>query len=160
MQPSLDVFYDYLEMTLRLEEDPSRNDIEVSIRYPAMNAVVRRMVSSIKAIDAQITCDSSDGAKTIRVSDIYYVESLDKVAIVFCEKEKIRTAFRLYQLAEQLADKGFVQISKYCIVNIAKLDRIKPLLNSRMEAVLTNGVRLCVTRKYLADIKRMLRDDE
>ena len=147
-------------ITIELEQNPSQKDIEVSITYPAMSTIVRRIVSLVKGIDAQIKCGSGDGEKTIAVSDICYIESIDKVAVVFCEKEKIRTSFRLYQLAERLADKGFVQISKYCIVNIAKLDRIKPLLNSRMEAILTNGARVCVTRKYLAGIKRMLRDDE
>ena len=158
--PLLAINSPILMVTLKLEQDPSREDIEVSITYPVMNTIVRRIVSSIKAIDTRITCDSSGGAKTVAISDICYIKSLDKVAVVFCEKGKIRTGFRLYQLAEQLADKGFVQISKCCIVNIAKLDVIKPMFNSRMEAIMANGERLHVTRKYLAGIKRMLRDDE
>jgi len=147
-------------MILKLEQKPSQKNIEVSITYPAMDKTVKRIVSFLKAIDTQITCNSNNGTKTIDISDIYYIESLDKVAVICCEKEKIRTGLRLYQLNEQLAGKGFVQISKYCILNLNKLEKIKPLFNSRMEAILTNGARLYVTRKYLADIKRMLQDDE
>ena len=147
-------------MILKLEQIPSQNDIEVSVTYPAMDKTVRRIVSFLKAVDTHIECGLNDGIKTIDISDICYIESLDKAAVIHCEKEKLKTGLRLYQLNEKLAGKGFVQISKYCILNINKLDRIKPLFNSRMEAILTNGTRLYVTRKYLADIKRMLQDDE
>ena len=147
-------------MILKLEQNPSQNGIEVSITYPVMDKIVKRIVAFIKAVDTQIECSLNHGVKTIDVSDICYIESLNKMAVIHCEKEKLKTGLRLYQLNEKLAGKGFVQISKYCILNINKLDRIKPLFNSRMEAILTNGTRLYVTRKYLADIKRTLQSDE
>jgi DNA-binding LytR/AlgR family response regulator len=95
----------------------------------------------------------------VNISDIYYIESVDKVTDVFCKNEKYRTKYRLYQLYEELADKGFIQISKYCILNINKIDRIKPLFNSRVEAVLSNGKRLFITRKYRIEVKRKLQED-
>ena len=147
-------------MIMNLEQNPSQNDIEVSIRYPVMDRTVKRIVSFLRAVDTQIECGLNDGVRTINIFDICHIESLDKVAVIHCEKEKLKTGLRLYQLNEKLKGKGFVQISKHCILNINKLDRIKPLFNSRMEAILTNGTRLYVTRRYLADIKRILQDEE
>jgi DNA-binding LytR/AlgR family response regulator len=65
----------------------------------------------------------------------------------------------LYQINEKLAGLGFVQISKYCLININKLDKIIPLSNRRMEAVLKNGKRVFITRKYLYDIKKVLQEN-
>ncbi|MDR2972720.1 MAG: LytTR family transcriptional regulator, partial [Bacteroidales bacterium] len=48
---------------------------------------------------------------------------------------------------EKLSNKGFIQISKYCIININKLEKIRTLANSHLEAILTNGKCLYVTRK-------------
>jgi DNA-binding LytR/AlgR family response regulator len=65
----------------------------------------------------------------------------------------------LYQINEKLTGFGFVQISKYCLININKLDKIIPLSNRRMEAVLKNEKRVFVTRKYLYEIKKVLQEN-
>jgi DNA-binding LytR/AlgR family response regulator len=87
---------------------------------------------------------------------IYYIESVNKKTFVHDSGRVYQTKFRLYQLLEELADAGFVQISKYCILNVNVLDAITPLANSRMEATLIDGSWLLVTRKYLRFIKQAL----
>jgi len=146
-------------MILRLEQK-AQKDIEILISYPVKNKTVQRIVSLIKSIDKQIECYSDDSIKLVNASDIYYIESVDKRTVVFCEKENYQVRKRLYQAYEELADNGFVQISKYCILNINKLEKITPLVNSHMEAVLSNGKCLYVTRKYLAGIKQILKENE
>jgi len=147
-------------MILKLEQKAAQKEIEVAISYPVKNKTVERIVSLIKSVDKQIECYSDDCIKWVCVSDIYYIESVDKRTIVFCEKESYQIKKRLYQVYEELADNGFVQISKYCVLNVNKLEKITPLLNSHMEAVLSNGKCLYVTRKYLAGIKQMLKENE
>jgi len=147
-------------MIIKLERDVAQNDIEIVIKYPSENKIIDDIVSFLKTYEIQIECYSKDGIKKVNVSDIYYVESIDKIAVVFCEKENYQTNFRLYQLNEKLADKGFIQVSKYCIMNINKLDKFKPLLNSRMEAIMTNGARININRNYLDNIKRKFQNDE
>ena len=147
-------------MILKLEENTAQKDIEISISYPQKNKTVDRIVSLIKSLDRQIECYSGDSIKWINVSGIYYIESIDKRTIVFCEKGSYQVRKRLYQIYEELADSGFIQISKYCVLNVNKLVEIKQLLNSHLEAILSNGTHLYVTRKYLAGIKQMLQEDE
>ncbi|MCL2067541.1 MAG: LytTR family transcriptional regulator DNA-binding domain-containing protein [Treponema sp.] len=147
-------------MILKLEQRVSQKDIEITITYPQKNRVIERLVSIIKSVDMQIECYLDDSVKNINVSDIYYIESLDEKTIVCCEKEKYITKYRLYQIYEKLKSKGFIQISKYCIINVNKLDKFRPMSNSRLEAVLSNKIYLCVTRKYVAGIKQFLRESE
>jgi len=147
-------------MILKLTENTSQKDIEIQISYPLKNKIVNRIVSLLKSIDLQIECYSDDSIKLVNVSDIYYVESIDKRTIVFCEKDSYQIKKRLYQVYEELADNGFVQISKYCILNINKLVEIKQLLNSHLEAILSNGTHLYVTRKYLNGIKQILQEEK
>ena len=145
-------------MILKIEQNQAQEDIEVLITYPVKNKTVERIVSLIKSVDTQIECYSDDIVKLINVSDIYYIESVDGKTIVCCEKENYLVKSRLYQIYEKIKDNGFIQISKYCVLNINKLDKFRPLDNNRLEAVLTNGVYLCVTRKYISGIKRILRE--
>jgi len=147
-------------MVLKVEKDTSLTDSEILVKYPSMDKTIERIISYLKSIDTKIECKSKKGVKQVNVSDIYYIESIDKLAVVFCEKEKYQTNFRLYQLYEMLSDKGFAQVSRHCILNVNKLDKFKPLLNCRMEAILTNGVGLYINRKYLSGIKRMFQDEK
>jgi DNA-binding LytR/AlgR family response regulator len=143
-------------MILTMGQRRSQKDIEVTVTYPEMNSTVKRIASFLKTVDVKIPCDDDGDTKLIPVHDIYYIESVDKLSVVCCEKENYQSNYRLYQLHDKLEGKGFVQVSKYCIVNIHKLEKIKPLYNSRMEAMLTNGARVYVSRKYLAAIKKAL----
>jgi DNA-binding LytR/AlgR family response regulator len=147
-------------MILRLEKNETQKDIEIIIKYPVENKTIDDIVSYLKAYDTQIDCYSKDNIKQVNVSDIFYIESKEKLAVIFCEQECYKTNFRLFQLYEKLSDKGFVQISKYCILNINKVEKFKPLLNSRMEVILTNGATLYINRNYLANIKRKFQNDE
>ncbi|MNE61191.1 putative HTH-type transcriptional regulator [compost metagenome] len=143
-------------MIIKLEQDLARNDIEVLIKYATMNKDVERMVSLLQSVDTRIKCRLDDSDTMINTSDIYYFESVDKRTFVYCKRSVYRTESRLYQLVDDLAHLGFVQINKSCVLNINMLDSIKPLLNSRMEATLKNGERLYITRKYLGSIKQAL----
>lgn len=143
-------------MVIKTEQDLSCNDIEVLIRYAKINKRVKRLITLIRSFDTRIKCKEENTERYVNVSDIFYIESVDKRTFIYLEKNVLRTDYRLYKLAENLADLGFVQISKSCILNINALESIKPLINSRMEATLKNGERLHITRKYLDNIKQAL----
>jgi DNA-binding LytR/AlgR family response regulator len=146
-------------MILNLEHRKNHKDIEVSIIYPEKNKTVERLISFINSLSIKIEGYTEDGLKQINAPDIYYIESEDKISVIYCENEYYRTKYRLYQISEKLVGLDFIQISKYCLVNINKLDKIIPLSNRRMEAILKNGKRVFITRKYLYDIKKVLQEN-
>ena len=143
-------------MIVRVEQDLTKKEIEVIIKHSNNDREVERIVSLIQSADRRINCDVNGTEKLVNISDIYYIESVDKKTFIYCEKAVFHTDLRLCQLLEILINLDFVQISKSCILNLNMLDSFKPLLNSRMEATLKNGERLFVTRKYLAKIKQEL----
>ena len=143
-----------------MEQDPSYADIDITVRYAEENNKVKRIISYLQSVDTQIKCNIDDTEKMINVADIYYIESVEKKTFVYLEKLIYYTNFRLYQLAEDLKEYGFVQISKSCILNINVLESIKPLFNSRMEATLKNGEKVFINRKYLREVKRALGGDD
>lgn len=143
-------------MLLKIEQDLSCQDTEVLIRYAKMNKRIQGLIALIQSADTNIRCYGENSEALISASDIFYIESVDKRTFVYLASSVYRTDFRLYQLAEDLACLGFVQISKSCILNIQTLESIRPLINSRMEATLKNGERLHITRKYLGSIRQAL----
>src|SRR5215475_5965535 len=107
-------------MLLNLEHRKTHKDIEISIIYPEKNKTVERLISFVNSLSLKIEGYKEDSIKQINAPDIYYIESEDKIAVIFCENEYYRTKYRLYQISEKLTGLGFVQISKYCLININK----------------------------------------
>jgi DNA-binding LytR/AlgR family response regulator len=145
-------------MIIKLEENISQEDIEVLVKYARMNKQIKRIITLLKSVDSTVKCTLDHSEIWVNASDIYYIESVDKRTFIYCEKTVYHTELRLYQMIEELAPLGFAQISKSCILNLNVLKSIKPMINSRLEAILTNGERLNVTRKYLTDIKTKLQE--
>lgn len=147
-------------MKIRTEQDLSCEDIEITIKYSQKDKRLTRIIDYLQSYDAQIKCSVDDTEQMINIADIYYIESVDKKTFAYLEKEVYHIDLRLYQLKEKLQNFGFVQISKSCLLNINVMKNIRPLLNSRMEATLNNGEKVYVSRKYLNEVKKALRNEE
>ena len=129
---------------------------EVTIGYREMTASVQRVSEYVRNVERTILCKQDNEEYSILINDIFYLESVDKKVFVYCEKEVYRSNYKLYELEEMLSQAGFVRVSKSVILNVEKLTGIKTLVNSKLEAKLSNGESVCVTRKYLQDIKNEL----
>ena len=86
--------------------------------------------------------------------EIYYLESQDEHTILYTNQDSFISPFRLYEI-ESWGD-PFVRINKSTVVNLTHLSSFKPMLNSKLEALLDNGDRLEVSRMYLPIIKGKL----
>ena len=135
-------------MRLIICEREDLKEPEVTIAYRKMTASVKRVSDFVRAVDQTILCKKNDENYSISACDIYYIESV--------EKDIFQSSFKLYELETMLAHAGFVRVSKSMILNIEKLKGIKTLVNSRLEAILLNGESICVSRKYLKDIREAL----
>lgn len=143
-------------MIVKFEENLTLKELEVLIRYATMDETVQKLETLLHSVDKTIRCSLKGRELWLPASDIYYIESVDKHTFVYSQHNVYHSNLRLYQLLEQLADAGFVQVSKSCLINLNVLESIKPLLNSRLEATLSSGDRINVTRKYIPSIRKAL----
>jgi len=143
-------------MRLIMCEQQELEEPEVTIAYREMTASVKRVSDFVRSVEQTILCRRGNEEFAISVSDIYYVESVDKKIFVYCEKDFFQSGYKLYELENMLSPASFVRVSKSTILNIEILKGVKTLANSKLEAILSNGERICVTRKYLKDIREAL----
>ncbi|PHU34635.1 transcriptional regulator, LytTR family [Pseudobutyrivibrio sp. AR14] len=137
----------------------NRQDIEnpaVTIEYRELTENVKRVCDFVRGIDKTILCKKEGQSYSISAGDIYYIESVDKKTFIYDKSDVYQTNLRLIELDEMLSNVGFVRVSKSTILNVETLSSVKNLANSKLEAVLTNGERICVSRKYLKDIREVL----
>jgi len=129
---------------------------EVTIAYREMTESVKRVSDFVRYVEQTILCKKENEDFMVPVSEIYYVESVDKKTFLYCETAVFQSNYKLYEVENMLSHTSFVRVSKSTILNIEKLRGVKTLANSKLEAMLSNGERVCVTRKYLKDIKSAL----
>ncbi len=111
----------------------------------------------VKGEELFITGNNEFGQKSVECRNFYYfiVEDDDVYGVLGQTKLVIR--MKLYEIEELLHSKDFIRTSKYCLVNLGKIDYIKAALNSKLELLIKNGDRVEVNRSYLKEFKKALK---
>ena len=96
----------------------------------------------------------------IEISEVYYIEIVDRKVFLYTREEVFRLNASMSEIAGIATESDLVRISRTCIMNTSHMTGIRQLKNSHLEAVLDNGEKLIVSRKYLHDIKRRFERDD
>ena len=109
--------------------------------------------------EASVTLRGRQDNEYVQLSskDIYYFESVDNITFIYCEDCVYQSDMKLYELEEELAGTKFTRINKACIMNLAKLVRVKGQINGRLLATLSNAEKLIINRSYVPEIKKKLK---
>lgn len=97
-----------------------------------------------------------DTLRRLKLSEILYFEVVDDRSFVYTQAEVFEVKERLYEFERLCAGSALFRCSKSMVLNADKIDYVRPSLSGRFEAVLSNGEKVVVSRKYVADLKRML----
>lgn len=112
---------------------------------------------TLRGEDVYINVENSFGVKRINVRVIEYIEALDNDVFVVFGKERYYVLEKLYVLESLLESKNFVRVSKSFIVNLGKIDYIKPLINSKLKLIMNNGDTIEVNRTYIKSFKERMK---
>ncbi|MDP4094751.1 MAG: LytTR family DNA-binding domain-containing protein [Bacillota bacterium] len=142
-------------MKLTLQEEKN-HELEVIVVYSEPDNSVKRLIEQIKVFDITLPVYGEDRCYKLNISDIYYIETVDRKVFVYTKHDVYRSDRKLYQLETELAEYGYTKVNKSCLLNIKMLKAIKNIYNSRLEAELINGDRLNVSRMYIPKIREAL----
>ena len=142
-------------MRVRFEQVDGKEKEQALIR------AVEKTADIISAMD--LLENGSGGIQVIKdrntffckLTQIYYIESVDKRTYVYTKDDCYESRDRLYELEEKLG-MYYVRISKSMIVNLRKILHVSAEPGGRLMAVLLNGERVMISRSYVKDIKRRL----
>lgn len=95
----------------------------------------------------------------IRRRDILYVEAVGELVFAYARNQVVELKMRLYEAEELLKQDRFVRCSKSILVNLLKIEWIKPALNGRFCAHMVNEEEIIISRQYAKDVKRYIMED-
>lgn len=140
-------------MKVSIEKISREKQQEVLIRCYEVNGEVLEIAKFVKATQEGIEVFYEQGMKVIPLFDIYYVEAVDNHVFVYSKKDVYEIKMRLYEFEQMYGERQFFRCSKAVIVNLLKIQSLKPALNGRFLAVLQNGENVIIARKYVSDFK-------
>jgi DNA-binding LytR/AlgR family response regulator len=131
----------------------------VEIFCHALSDEVREIVAFVKSRRGQLTGTLDDRQYEVPVTDIFYIESVDNKVFLYTKDKVYETKQKIYEFESMLQEKYFLRVSKSMLLNLMKVEAIKPALNGRFSAVLRSGEQVIITRKYVPALKRALKGD-
>ena len=131
--------------------------LTVIVEYPEYTRSTADLIKRINDLDIRF-CANDDGRQIkVDLSDICYMENVDRKLFIYTEKDVYRYESTMAEALKLTAGTDMVRISRTCLMNTEHLKEIRQIRNSHLEAVLDNGEKLIVSRKYLKDIKEVFK---
>lgn len=131
----------------------------VEIRCHEENDAVKEIVNFVKSRQGQLAATADGQYYEIPITEVIYIESVDNRSFLYTAQSAYEVKNKLYELEEILRPRHFIRISKATILNLMKVSSISPALNGRFIAHLENGEDVIISRKYVRELKEMLRGD-
>lgn len=131
--------------------------LTVIIEYPEWSESVEGLCKKIGRMDLSFTGKCENRSVNIGVSDLYYVENVERKLFLYTRNDVYRFDGAMADIENVMDETGLVRISRTCIMNTDYLREIRQIRNSHLEAVMDNDEKLIVSRKYLPDIKKIFK---
>lgn len=115
---------------------------------------IEQLVSAIHASTKLLTGFEDDRIRIIRPEELYMIRVENEKVILYGKQTQYVSKKRLYELEQQLGSQ-FMRISKSALIHLAYLDYVEPTFYG-MNAVMRNGCKEHISRKYLPALKAYL----
>lgn len=143
---------------MRVEQRQVKDQpLTVIVEYPEYDKSVDNLINKIKNMSISFTGKSDGKTVSIDISDIYYIENVERKIFLYSKKDIYRYDGSMADIDSSISETDLVRISRTCFMNVSHLKEIMQIKNSHLEAVLDNGEKLIVSRTYLKDIKKIFR---
>ena len=142
-------------MRVRFEQVDTREREQALIRAVEKTPDILSAIDLLENGSGGISVTKDRSTYFCKLTQIYYIESVDKRTYVYTRDGCYECRDRLYELEEKLGT-YYVRISKSMIVNLRKIRNVSAEPGSRMVAVLLNEERVIISRSYVKEIKRRL----
>lgn len=142
-------------MRVRFEQVDTKEQEQALIRATEKNADILNAIDLLENGSGGLTVTREGNTYLCKLTQVYYIESVDKRTWVYTRDGCFESRERLYELEEKLG-LYYVRISKSMIVNLRKIRNVSAQTGARMIAELLNGEKVVISRSYTGEIKRRL----
>ena len=144
------------DLKIVINEDKSIEETEVIINCRQTDEQILRICAGLRMFDKKVTGVLDEQIFLLNISDILYIETVDRKTFLYTAGQVYETPLKLYELEERLAGDDFIRATKSSILNFGKVKSLRGDFGGRLLCTLENGEKVTVNRQYTSAIKQKL----
>lgn len=129
---------------------------QVLIHCHQVSDEVLSIVRFVKSAGTTLPGYLDERMTQIPLEDIFYVEAVDDRVFANTKDRTYELKLKLYEFEEAYRRQKFFRCSKSVILNLMKVDSVRPILNGRFSAKLQNREEVVISRQYVPALKEIL----
>lgn len=149
------IVYDYV--LTNDKEQVEEDKINIVFNKANISKVTNLLDWIVKGEDLFVIGSNEFGQKNVEVRNFYYFIVEEEEVYGVLSNTRLLVRMKLYEIEELLLNKDYIRVSKYCLVNIGKIDYIRPALNSKLDLLMKNKEHIEVNRAYLKEFRKALK---
>ena len=143
-------------MKITINVNPEIQDTDISITCNQLSTEIERILATLRILNQQLMVTKDGETHILDVSEIIYVEAIDRKTFVYTTTELYESKLKLYEMEERLVECGFFRVSKSCLVHLKYIKSLKNDIDRKLRLTLESGEQIMVSRQYADEIKRRL----
>lgn len=143
-----------LKISINVEENVK--DIEIAVSCSRLTPEIEKILATLRILDKQLMAAKGEETYILDVSQVVYIESVDRKTFVYTGREVYESSLKLYELEQQLEECGFFRASKSCVVQLKYIKSLKADINRKIKVTLENGEQIMVSRQYAEGLRKKL----
>lgn len=143
-------------MKIEIKVENSVEETCISISCNKLTPELEKLIAMMRIMEKQFVVSAADEVFILDVSQILYIEAVDRKTFVYTDKGVYESGLRLYELEEQLEECGFFRASKSCLIQLHAVRSLRRDINRRIRVTMENGEVIIVSRQYAETLKKRL----
>lgn len=143
-------------MKITLESIPAGSEPEIIIRCHEADESLMQLAYSLRTASRKLIGMADKQLHLIDPRDVFYFEAVDSKVFIYLRDQVFESRLRLYEIETDYEGSDFFRASKSSILNISRIESLKPVFDGRFLALLQNGESVHISRQYVPVLKKKL----
>lgn len=143
-------------MKIEIFVDEKATDLNISVTCKQLTPDVEKILTMLRMMNQQLMAKKNEETYLLDISQVIYIESVDRKCFVYTSDEMYESDFRLYELEQQLEEYGFFRVSKSFLIHLQKVHSLKADINRKIRITMSNGEQIIASRQYAEELKKRL----
>ena len=143
-------------MKIEIFVDEKATDLNISVTCKQLTPDIEKILATLRMMNHQLVAKKNEETHLLDISQVIYIESVDRKCFIYTSKEIYESDFRLYELEHQLEEYGFFRVNKSFLIYLQKVQSLKAEINRKIRITMSNGEQIIASRQYADELKKRL----
>ena len=143
-------------LKIEIYVDEEATDLKISVTCNRLTSDVEKLIATLRMMNHQLTAKRDGEIYLLDLTQIIYIESVDRKCFIYTSDEIYESEFRLYELEQQLEGYGFFRVSKSFLIHLRNIQSLRADINRKIRITMSNGEQIIASRQYADGLKKRL----